>query len=221
MAALGLAGLPPFGLFRGQTLMDESAGRSGYPWLPYLAIIAAALTGGALLRVTGRAFLGWGRPLGRNNRTHSPAGAESEIEGGHQDISWVMLLPPVALTAVGIALGLLPGVVSTAVRSAWLFENRRLYIAKVFGIHAGPIGPSPASLPEASHLWRGLLSAGLALLIALVALRTPDSVRSRMGRAWEAAIRPLRAAQSGHPGDYVTWITCGAAVLGLLFVRFL
>ena len=133
-----------------------------------------------------------------------------------------MLLPPVALTAVGIVLGLLPGVVSTAVRSAWLFENRRLYIAKKGPRHSRrPYRSVPRQPTRGIALLEGSAIGRLALLIALVALRTPDSVRSRMGRAWEAAIRPLRAAQSGHPGDYVTWITCGAAVLGLLFVRFL
>jgi multicomponent Na+:H+ antiporter subunit D len=63
--ALGLAGVPPFGTFLGKALMEEAALEVGAPWLIGLFVIVAALTSAALLRATGRVFLGLGpRPTG-------------------------------------------------------------------------------------------------------------------------------------------------------------
>jgi len=56
--ALGLAGMPPFGTFLGKALMEEAAVETGLPWLIGLFVVVAALTSAALLRATGRVFLG-------------------------------------------------------------------------------------------------------------------------------------------------------------------
>jgi multicomponent Na+:H+ antiporter subunit D len=58
--ALGLAGVPPFGTFLGKALMEEAALEAGAPWLIGLFVVVAALTSAALLRATGRVFLGLG-----------------------------------------------------------------------------------------------------------------------------------------------------------------
>jgi Proton-conducting membrane transporter len=58
--ALGLAGVPPFGTFLGKALMEEAATEAGAPWLVGLFVVVAALTSAALLRATGRVFLGLG-----------------------------------------------------------------------------------------------------------------------------------------------------------------
>jgi multicomponent Na+:H+ antiporter subunit D len=60
--ALGLAGVPPFGTFLGKALMEEAALEAGTPWLIGLFVVVAALTSAALLRATGRVFLGLGGP---------------------------------------------------------------------------------------------------------------------------------------------------------------
>jgi multicomponent Na+:H+ antiporter subunit D len=60
--ALGLAGVPPFGTFLGKALMEEAATEAGAPWLVGLFVVVAALTSAALLRATGRVFLGLGGP---------------------------------------------------------------------------------------------------------------------------------------------------------------
>ena len=59
------------------------------------------------------------------------------------------------------------------------------------------------------------LHAGLAIALAFWAVdrkRVPRVLR------WpshiEGPLRPLRAMQSGHPGDYVAWLTVGFAALG-------
>jgi hypothetical protein len=35
-----------------------------------------------------------------------------------------------------------------------------------------------------------------------------------VGAFLESGFRPLRAMQSGHPGDYVLWLTIGVASFG-------
>ena len=78
--ALGLAGVPPFGTFLGKALLEEAALEAGRPWLIGLFVAVAALTSAALLRATGRVFLGLGGavppPARRGGRRplHRPAG---------------------------------------------------------------------------------------------------------------------------------------------------
>jgi multicomponent Na+:H+ antiporter subunit D len=98
--ALGLAGVPPFGTFLGKALMEEAALEAGAPWLIGLFVVVAALTSAALLRATGRIFLGLGPPgpnpaaagTGRpgaagpggrrtTRRTRSPVGPRSPTGG--------------------------------------------------------------------------------------------------------------------------------------------
>jgi multicomponent Na+:H+ antiporter subunit D len=66
-AGISLAGLPPFGTHIGNTLIDEFARAHGYPWIVIVSIIATMFTTGAVLRATGRVFLGWGTKR-RNQR---------------------------------------------------------------------------------------------------------------------------------------------------------
>jgi multicomponent Na+:H+ antiporter subunit D len=64
----------------------------------------------------------------------------------------------------------------------------------------------------------GLVAAAGAVLYALLALfsyRLPEGLQHLLARLGGALGR-LRAIHSGHPGDYVTWITVGIAVLGAL-----
>jgi hypothetical protein len=69
--------------------------------------------------------------------------------------------------------------------------------------------------PLNPDLLLGLLRVGLAAGLALWAalhLRVPRALR------WpshlEGSMERVRALQSGHPGDYVAWVTVGFAVLG-------
>ncbi|HZD03405.1 MAG TPA: complex I subunit 5 family protein, partial [Longimicrobiales bacterium] len=57
---LALAGLPPFGLHAGGTLVGEAAGTAGVSWIRLVFLLGGVLTGGAVLRVAGRAFFALG-----------------------------------------------------------------------------------------------------------------------------------------------------------------
>ena len=76
-AALGLAGLPPFGPFLGTALVEQAAAAAGYGWLPAVLALAAIVSAGALVRAAGRVFLGAG---GKSDvlLARQPEGAEAE-----------------------------------------------------------------------------------------------------------------------------------------------
>jgi hypothetical protein len=72
------------------------------------------------------------------------------------------------------------------------------------------------SWPLASAAFHGLLALALAVLLACTSVfrvRLPRLLR--IGAFVESGIPPLRAMQSGHPGDYVFWIRVGLASVGL------
>ena len=98
---------------------------------------------------------------------------------------------------------------------------------------AATVAPVPTGRPKAVDLagfgqrahtlqrsgWtralRGVVALVLAILLAsssVFRLRLPR--RLRLGAFLEGEQRALRAMQSGHPGDYVLWITIGLAVFG-------
>src|SRR3954464_4884238 len=51
LGALALADMPPFGTGLGAQLIEESASKAGYHWMPWLFGLVAAVTAGAVLRV--------------------------------------------------------------------------------------------------------------------------------------------------------------------------
>jgi hypothetical protein len=62
---------------------------------------------------------------------------------------------------------------------------------------------------------RGAVAFFLAILLACTSVFRLRLKRIfRLGPFLESGIRPLRAMQSGHPGDYVLWLTIGLAVIG-------
>lgn len=64
LGGLLLAALPLFTTFAGKSLLEEAASGTDYNWLIAVFILVSAVTGAAVLRVSGRVFLGWGRPPG-------------------------------------------------------------------------------------------------------------------------------------------------------------
>jgi hypothetical protein len=70
---------------------------------------------------------------------------------------------------------------------------------------------------------RGALALLLAALLACTSVFRSRLKRTlRIGAFLESGFRPLRILQSGHPGDYVLWLTIGLACIGaanLLLLR--
>jgi multicomponent Na+:H+ antiporter subunit D len=214
---LALAALPPFGTWLGKTLAEDGLSQAGVDWASTLFVGVSALTGGAVLRAGMRIFVGVGRPPA----TEGDIRGRDEHRETDQDIRRTpatMLTPIVVLLAGGLTLGLLPGMATSARDAAQQLLDPAGYAAAALdGIRAVPPPGAEIESWSATSVLVGLLSAGLAVLVAAIALyvdRLPQLLRGA-SRALSPPLHALRAAHSGHLGDYVTWLLLGVTLLTL------
>jgi multicomponent Na+:H+ antiporter subunit D len=214
LGALGLAGVPPFGTFLGKALLEEAALAAGQPWLIGLFVAVAALTSAALLRATGRVFLGLGPGGGPAAARRGPD--ESAVRHPHAHPTQVA--PAVALLALAVAIGLWPGLTAAAEEAAARFTDRPAYAAAVLG-GAAEVPAAHPPVPLAAPAGWAVLSALLGLALAWAALRPdrlPAGPRDRLARAAAPAVAALRRIHRVQIGDSVTWLVVGMAGFGTL-----
>lgn len=213
LSALLLASLPPFGLFTGEALLSETAKPSGYGWIALVASLAAALTGGAVLRVAARVFLGWGE---KRETEGKKIKEERETSGGQTRTPAVMSGTAVVLVFAAVALGLVPQLKSGARKAAIDMTDTAGYQSRVLDRTPLP-APAPGGAPvEAGEFVRGLATVFAAVVFAAGALfqrRLPRAAGAG-SHYLSAAIEPLRKLHSGHIGDYIAWLTLGVAAMG-------
>jgi multicomponent Na+:H+ antiporter subunit D len=196
-----------------------------------------------VLRAAARIWLGWGDAESLDADTGTAddpgeeaadrsdtdadtgtAGAEQEQDrrgrsGERRPVPLTMLLPPLALLAIGLGLGLTCGIEEHAAAAAAAFSDRAAYAAAVLGAHGGSITAGggivvPASpAPSAGGLLTDLGQVLAALCVAGIAL---DRRAWRLRRALAAGTRWLRRLHSGLVGDQVTWLAAGLALLAAL-----
>jgi multicomponent Na+:H+ antiporter subunit D len=216
VAAVALLGVPPLGTFVGKELIEESAQAVGYGWVVVVFVVAAGLSGAAGLGAAARVFLGWGGP--RSSEPLAIAAAHFETGEERTRTPSVMFVPIVVLVVIGAGVGLLPGLIRTAESAAERFVATSEYAAHV--IDATPLTASPAPVSTGTSLG-AVMAAGATVVVAVgVALamiqrrRVPMTL-TNLGKALGGPIlRPLRAAHSGHVGDYIAWLTVGMATFG-------
>ena len=142
-----------------------------------------------------------------------------EWSGRLRRVPLTMVLPPLALLAIGLGLGLTSGIEEHAAAAAAAFSDRAAYAAAVLGTHGGsmPTGgrvvvpASPAA--SAGGVFTDLGQALAALCVAGVAL---DRRAVGLRRALAAGTGWLRRLHSGLVGDQVTWLVAGLALLAAL-----
>ncbi|MBD0420152.1 NADH dehydrogenase [Streptomyces sp. TRM S81-3] len=195
-AALGLAGLPPFGTALGKSVTEEAVGGP----LTVLYVVVSAVTAGAVLRVAARVFLGLGpRPRearGEDAYETTGNGEEPETEQRLVRVPDTMTAVPALLLAGALAAGAVPGFADAVARAMSEATTAGLVHTSV---HWTPVG-----------IVLGLVSTLLAVGLAAVAVTRPELL------APPARALPLRRLQSGHVGDYVAWLLVGTTVLGVL-----
>jgi multicomponent Na+:H+ antiporter subunit D len=246
LGALVLADLPPYVSSAGHALLVDAADQAGLPWLEIVIALCVALSSGAVLRAAGRIWLGWGHgeSSGPATGTADDPGEESEdrsdtadaeekpgakgsaeagkVQDGRERsgrVPLTMLLPPLALLAIGFGLGLTSGIEEHAATAAAAFSDRAAYAAAVLGTHGGTVPAvgkvvvtaSPAAsaggvLTDLGQVLAALCVAGVALARRAVGLR----------RALAAGTGWLRRLHSGLVGDQVTWLVAGLALLAAL-----
>jgi multicomponent Na+:H+ antiporter subunit D len=218
LGGLALAGLPPFGTGLGKAVSEEAGAAAGYPWIPVLFVAVSAITGGAVLRATGRIYFGLGTPP----RRRGPAAGETtgseeapDLPMPQNRIRWTMLAPILLLLLGALGVGVLPGAHTAAERAAAFFTDGTGYAHDAMTGRAAWIHlPAPVSNWTFAGMLLGLLSAAVALGLAAVALYA-DRVPARrlVQRAGTPVLAGLRRVHSGHIGDYVAWMMTGMAGL--------
>jgi multicomponent Na+:H+ antiporter subunit D len=237
VGALVLADLPPFVSSAGHALLVDAADQAGLPWMEIVIALTVIASSGAVLRAAGRIWLGWGNIEGSDagNGTADDPGEEAEGRsdtagtepapesrertGQRRRVPLTMLLPPLALLAVGLGLGLTSGIEEHAVAAAAAFSDRTAYAAAVLGTHGGsfPAG-SPIAVPASPPASAGgtLTDLGQVVAALCVAGIALDRRAARLRRALAAGTGWLRRLHSGLVGDQVTWLVAGLALLAAL-----
>jgi multicomponent Na+:H+ antiporter subunit D len=222
VGACGLAGLPPFATYYGQQFIDHAADEMHLQWLSLVTICAEALTAGAVLRVTGRIFVGWGmvREASSRGSSHIPMKPESKRDERGSAVPVFMWLPAAVLLVLGMAAAAWPGVRGGVQRATDRFRDGIGYQAVV--LDTVPSTAVEASAVPAVHLdWKQLLSLTAPVLLAGLALFPGvigHDANRRVGHWIARGMGKLRLIQSGRVGDYVAWLVLGIAFYGILLI---
>jgi multicomponent Na+:H+ antiporter subunit D len=213
LGGLVLAATPMLGIFFGKSLIDESTLEHGYDWLPALLTIVSAVTGGAVLRVAGRVFLGWGPADPPDDAESEQAREEArETEAARGRVPLTMAVPAVVMVVAAAVTGLVPGVVHAIEHAAAEFRDTAGYRDAVLHGHVAFASTKPSHLTAADFLYGAAATLG-AILVAWLGL---FGRRLRLPLPGQATppLAALRGLHSGHLGDYIAWLTVGLATIG-------
>lgn len=208
LGGLGLAAAPGFALYAGEDKVTSHA-----MWAEGFFLFAGALTGAAVIRVGLRVFFGVG-DCGPTDKSAEVDEAPETNQGSHR-VPWFLFFPPLLCMGAAIGLAFWPGFKDAAYASAIRFLDFRSYAHAVYQSATPLLILSAPKEPLEPDLAFGLTRIVLAIVVALWAvlhLKIPRKLR------WpshlEGSMEPVRSLQSGHPGDYVAWLTVGFAALG-------
>ena len=219
LGAWGLVGAPPFGTLLAESMISESAKQARQTWLVYVFMFAEILTSAAVLRVAFRIFFGCGEPAPTDESSRIEERPETKER--HERTPAVMFIPAALLILLGIAISFVPHLRSTFEASAHTFTDQTSYARSVLeNVQVTRVEKIPTESLESSVL-RSCVALVAAFLLALGTVfrkrfrRILDFTgKLELGNAW------LRSVHSGHPGDYVAWLSFGTALVGILFLWF-
>jgi multicomponent Na+:H+ antiporter subunit D len=219
VGALLLAAIPPFTTFMGKALLEEStSGVGGYGWLIALYVFVSALTGGAVLRIAGRVFLGWGPSEGPHPEQARAAEERfDETRDARDHTPLLMMVVPGLLLVAVLVLGLIPGAVPGIERLTAQFVDHRGYVAWV--LHGAQV---PLPVPKPSHVsGQDYLYGAASVVGALVAAGVGlfgrplrESLPAVIRNPNRGAVAVLRGLHDGHIGDYIAWWSAGVSLIG-------
>jgi multicomponent Na+:H+ antiporter subunit D len=212
VAALALAAPPFLGAFTGHALIDDSASRDGYWWVPVVVAFATIGSTAAIIRAGLRIFFGTGD---RDDPLLSEEPAESPPP---EDRPRLVLMNAVTLLLAfaALAVGAWTGLAETAMRAAHVFTDQSSYLHVVLDSRpAVPPPPGEWVTTTSSVVWAVVTLVGSIVLgfLSTIRARLPETAT----RVLRAGFAPLRAVHSGHIGDYVAWLVFGTGVIGGLF----
>lgn len=216
LGALGLAGVPLFATVRGEAYASVAAEALHLGWVSWIFVLSGALTAGAVLRVGMHTFL----RLGSEPVSDRAAEVDELPETGEDERTpWYLMAPPALCLAAAIGLTFVPGLAPRAVEAAGRLLAQGTYITTVYKGAAAAPAVAAVHAEWAGSAVRGCAAGLLGLGLALSSVyrrRLPRPLR--LGAYLEGPLTALRELHSGHPGDYVLWMTVGTATLGLLIM---
>jgi multicomponent Na+:H+ antiporter subunit D len=211
-----LAAVPPFTTFAGKSLLEAASSGAGDGWLIAVFIFVSAVTGGAVLRITGRVFFGWG-PTEGPEPEQAQAAHEGEMGKERGRTPLPLLVPPIALLCCALAVALIPGAVPAIEQGASRFADHGAYAAWVLhGVtpHWPALAHSHVSGEDVLYGVLSVVGALAAAALGLFGRPLRDALPERLGASGGAAIHALRGLHSGHIGDYIAWWTAGVSLFG-------
>ncbi len=218
LGGLMLAALPVVTEFFGKSLLDGAAIDAHYWWLPAVFVISSMFTGGAVLRVAGRVFLGWGPAVGRDEgRQQRAARLDDEERGAAGRTPPLMVVVPAVLLIAAIVVGVIPGTVPAIERAADQFRDHGAYIRWVLAggrLHFGPEATSHIAAYDYAYAIAASAGAVAVAALALIGRPLRDRVPTFITHPVGRGIGGMRELHSGHIGDYIAWWTAGVALLG-------
>jgi len=216
IAGLGLAGLPPFGTFLGESQIEHSAEALGLGWISIVFYLAAILTAGAVFRVWAHVYRGWGKVGAAEKKGAKKIHDLRETRRGHPR-PFEMHFAAAVLVALAIAVGMIPGLEHEADTAALLMQDRAGYQARVLDHAWLPVieaKETPRS--EVASLARSTVVTVLAFAFGMFAISRYWPKKGFFSRPFVLVVATLRKAHSGHVGDYVAFLTFGVAAFGIV-----
>jgi multicomponent Na+:H+ antiporter subunit D len=212
LAALALAGLPPFGTALGKSLLDDAG--ASLP-LTVLTLLVSAVTGGAALRVALRVYFGLGPRPSVESTSDASSGADEEPDTQPPSRTPVsMAAAVVLLLAGGLAVGVVPAFMRGVGAAAGAFVDQRAYVAAALGQFL----PTRPAVPDTNWATGGVL-LGLGTVALAVGIAFAGLYVRRVPALLRDTVAVLHRLHSGHIGDYAAWLILGtAAFAGLLLL---
>jgi multicomponent Na+:H+ antiporter subunit D len=211
LGALGLASAPPFLSMIGEGGISNAAEDLRMSWVPWICLLGGALTSAAVLRVGMRTFLGWGTVPSTDEAAE--VGELPETAPEDQLIFWYQYVPAAISLAIPVILVFTPTWLSTFRDASASFTQQAASLHLTYTGSAVPATMAAWTIGAAAL--HGVLAFILGILLASTSVfRSRLAKPFRIGAFLESGFSPLRAMQSGHPGDYVLWITVGLATCG-------
>jgi multicomponent Na+:H+ antiporter subunit D len=218
VGALLLAAAPPFTAFAGKSLIESASSDAGYGWLIALFIVVSAATGGAVLRVAGRVFLGWGPTKGPDpGQTRAAEERVDETRDVRDHTPLTMMVVPAVLLIAAAFVVFIPGAFAGVQRAAARFTDHAAYSHWVLGgAHIRWPGVEISHIEALDVVYALIAIAGAfgAALLGLFGRPLREALPRAIREPTRGALHRLRHLHSGEIGDYVAWWTVGASLLG-------
>jgi multicomponent Na+:H+ antiporter subunit D len=219
VGAIGLTAAPGFLLESAESAISHAGADFHFGWICWVFFFGGVATGAAILRFTFRTFFGWGKRAPQDRASKVDEKQETIEEG--RRVPACLFVPAACMIALAVAITFIPHIRETADAAGRLFTDQSAYKSLVIDGTRLANPPLRPSEPESASMLRGAAAGVLALSIALLTIFRRKLPASSVFDRAERGIPLLREWQSGHPGDYVSWLTVGTAVLGGCFVLLL